>query len=168
MNLLISRAHRNEVSLAAFRPSRVRRFIHEKTDREWDPSKLAELEKNRAQADLFFDQETIANQFEVVKKLPYKFSYKIEDAKGKSSTMMIEDWELGALYWNCLRSTSGDETKALAKVKQRYWDDFVVSGNTELTLILGTTLTFHQMKTPNPFIIVGILYPKFDPQASLF
>lgn len=25
---------------------------------------------------------------------------------------MIEDWEIGALYWNCLRTAGGDEMQA--------------------------------------------------------
>lgn len=39
---------------------------------------------------------------------------------------MIEDWEIGALYWNCLRATEGtDEAAALAKVKDKYETEFV-------------------------------------------
>jgi hypothetical protein len=38
---------------------------------------------------------------------------------------MIEDWEVGALYLNCLRNANGDEGKALEKVKEKYWSDFM-------------------------------------------
>ncbi len=34
--------------------------------------------------------------------------------------MMIEDWEIGALYWNSLKSAEGDEAKANELVKKRY------------------------------------------------
>ena len=34
---------------------------------------------------------------------------------------MIEDWELGVLYWNSLRQCSGDEKEANRLVKQKYF-----------------------------------------------
>lgn len=52
----------------------------------------------------------------VVKKLPYKFSFNFEDCNGKRSKMMIEDWETGQLFWNCLQRYQGDEQKACAAV----------------------------------------------------
>ncbi|HOY80369.1 MAG TPA: hypothetical protein PLN33_21325, partial [Hyphomonadaceae bacterium] len=109
---LIARAHGNELSLAAFQPTRVLEFVCEETEREWDADRLAALEKERRQLDLLLDEESIARQFEVVRKLPYKFSYQFEDCRGKTSKLMIEDWEIGALYWNCLRDADGDEGAA--------------------------------------------------------
>lgn len=41
-----------------------------------------------------------------MKKLPWKFSYRLEDTLGRESTMMIEDWEIGALHWNCIKAAS--------------------------------------------------------------
>ena len=42
--------------------------------------------------------------------------------------MMIEDWEIGALYWKCLKGAEGDEATALQKVKQKYEKEFT-AGN---------------------------------------
>jgi len=37
---------------------------------------------------------------------------------------MIEDWEIGQLYWNCLARQEGNESKAVEDVKKKYFDDF--------------------------------------------
>jgi len=81
---------------------------------------------------------------------------------------MIEDWEIGALYWNCLRDCHGDENTAIAKVREKYWGKFVQSGEYDLTLVLGTTLEHHRKKAKNPFVIISVFYPKIDLQGRLF
>ena len=70
---------------------------------------------------------------------------------------MIEDWEIGQLYWNCLKSSNGNEQQAIEKVKQKYYDEFVLKR--DLYLFLGTTQAHHK-KSKNPFIIIGTFYPK--------
>ncbi len=53
------------------------------------------------------------DQRKVVKKLPYKFSYRFfTEGDKEPRKMMIEDWEIGALFWNCLYQTDGDEEAA--------------------------------------------------------
>ena len=103
-------------SLAVFKPTKIVDFVIEEVDREWDEKKLASLK----QFNLF---ESTDKGFEVVKKLPYKFSYTFEDINGRQSTLMIEDWEIGQLFWNCLYR-SGSEEKACKLVKKKYIDDF--------------------------------------------
>lgn len=80
---------------------------------------------------------------------------------------MIEDWELGALYWNCLADAKGDEEIACQKVKEKYLD--YMWCQCDLFFFVGTTKQFHYV-SPNPFIIIGIFYPqKIDTQQlSLF
>jgi hypothetical protein len=68
------------------------------------------------------------------------------------------------LYLHCLEKADGDENKALEKVKQKYFDEFI---KTDLYFFLGTTLEFHRM-APNPFIIIGIFHPPIDKQGVLF
>jgi len=105
--------------------------------------------------------------FTVVKKLPYKFSYIFTTEDNIERTLMIEDWELGQLYWNCLKYTNGDEELACKKVRQKYFDDFIKK---DLHFFLGTTRQFHKI-APNPFIIIGAFYPpkeKDNLQLSLF
>jgi len=165
---VIGRAHRNELSLVAFKPKRFLQFTNEHVAREWDAKKLEQLEKQKQQIHLFDDEESVAQQFKVVRKLPYKFSYQFEDSQGKKSKLMIEDWEIGALYWNCLKSRHGDENIAIEKVREKYWGLFVQSGKHDLTLVLGTTLEHHRKKALNPFVIVGVFYPPHIQQGLLF
>ena len=164
---LIAGAHTNEKSLALFQPAEWLSFVVEKTDREWDAKKLALLEAERKQQDLFKDEKTLEEEFKVVQKLPYKFSYRLKDANGKQSTMMIEDWEIGALYWNCLQRANGDEAIAVQKVREKYWDSFVKSGDYDLTVVLGTTLQHHNKRAPNPYVIISVVPTPHEPQMAL-
>ncbi|WP_222596902.1 hypothetical protein [Chitinophaga pinensis] len=70
---------------------------------------------------------------------------------------MIEDWEIGALYWNCLKSTNGNEEEALQKVKAKYEDEFKEK---DLHFFMGTTKQWHIRRATNPFVIIGVFYPK--------
>lgn len=42
---------------------------------------------------------------------------------------MIEDWEIGALYWKMLAKYDGhdQETKTCDDVRKKYWDDFTLT-----------------------------------------
>ena len=147
-------------SLAVFKPTEILNFIAEPVEREWDKDKLAKLQ----QLNLFENAGT-EGKFEVVKKLPYKFSYKLTDNTGKESRMMIEDWEIGQLYWKCLAKHEGDEVKALNDVKKKYFDDFAKTK--DLHLFLGTTLSNHYVSL-NSFIIIGTFHPLLETQGRLF
>ena len=52
--------------------------------------------------------------------------------------MMIEDWEIGELFWHCLKDAHGDEKKAIAKVKHKYFDTFTQKN--DIYLFLGNYL----------------------------
>ena len=101
---------------------------------------------------------------EVVKKLPYKFSFVFEDNRGKQSTLMIEDWETGALYWKMFKKLRSEE-EACKVVRQKYFDDF--SKTKDLHFYLGTSQTFHFVGH-NPFMIIGTFHPKPVTQTKLF
>ncbi|GGM74104.1 hypothetical protein GCM10010967_02060 [Dyadobacter beijingensis] len=150
------------ISLAVFKPRQILDFLIEQVDRKWDAKKLATLKAQALQMDLFKNSE---NPFEVVDKLPYKFSYRFTSEDGLERTLMIEDWEIGALYWNCLKRHEGDEFKACEDVRKKYFDDF--ARTKDLYLFLGTTREFHLM-APNPFVIIGTFHPKPEAQLSLF
>src|ERR1035437_335735 len=74
-------------------------------------------------------------RFQIMPKLPYKFSYRFKDDAGVESKLMIEDWEVGQLYWSCEKHYGNDQ--AVKKVRQKYMDDFVKTK--DLYLFLGTT-----------------------------
>jgi hypothetical protein len=160
---LIDEAKNKDIctSLAVFKPSQISGFDIKEVEREWDKTKLASLEAERKQFDLFKQPE---NPFDVVQKLPYKFSYILADNKGKESRMMIEDWEIGQLYWNCLAKHKGNEARAVDDVKKKYFDDFAKTK--DLYLFLGTTQLHHHV-SHNPFMIIGTFHPKKVIQTSL-
>ncbi|VVM18429.1 hypothetical protein BSPWISOXPB_2311 [uncultured Gammaproteobacteria bacterium] len=165
LSVLIEKANKyNKLSLATFKPTRILDFIVEEVDREWNPEKLATLKAKAQQLSLFQTEAEVKKELKLADKLPYKFSYKFEDINGKQSTLMIEDWEIGALYWICLQRCVGDEEKAVQQVKDKYLG-FVE--NCEILLFLGTTKQFHGWAS-NPFVIIGVFYPQKESQSGLF
>lgn len=149
------------VSLATFKPARILELVIEEEDRDWKPV----WKELRNQLDLFAEGAQEEPK-QMIPKLPYKFSYRFEDEKGRVSTLMIEDWEIGQLYWNCLRDADGDEQVALQKVRAKYEEAFL--SKHDIHLFLGTTQKFHAMRAQNPFVIIGVFYPKRLDQLDLF
>lgn len=160
---LITGAKTNQLSLATFKPTKVHDFVWEQEERDWDPEKLRKMRELHSQLDLFSDNAW-RKTFNVIPKLPYSFSYRFRDANGKESKLQVLDWELGALYWNCLRSSEGNEPIALEKVRSQYFDNFL---KTDLHFYLGTTQEWH-FRSPNPWVIVGLLYIPHETQLDLF
>lgn len=148
------------VSLATFKPTEILEFvIEEEENREWKD----EWKELRKQGDLF---EKDKSPEITIPKLPYKFYYRFTDDTGKVSRLMIEDWEIGALYWNCLKSAEGNEVEALKKVREKYEQEFI--NEKDIYLFLGTTKEWHMRRAKNPFVIIGVFYPKKEIQTSLF
>lgn len=145
------------VSLAVFKPTKILNFKAEPTTRNWDLKKLKSLNSLSQQMNLFQTPKEIEDEFKVVQKVPYKFSYTFLDDSGKKSTLMIEDWEIGMLYFKCLKTANGNESSAIEKVKQKFFDSFLKK---DLYFFLGTTKKFHNV-SPNPFIIIGVFYPPY-------
>ena len=111
-----------------FKPTTVKDFVYKEVPREWNENQKAALK----QSSLFEEKKN----FDVVRKLPYKFSYVFSDVNEKERTLMNEDWELGALYWNCLERHNGDEKAACEDVKRKYFDDFSKTVIKSITAIL--------------------------------
>lgn len=164
MTKLIEEAKDKKIctSLATFKPKEITAFVIEPVARNWDIKKLKALKARAKQTNMFDHSD---NPFEVVRKVPYKFSYRFTDKNGRVCKMMIEDWEICQLYWRCLQKHNNDEKLACADVKKKYFDDFVLTK--DLYLFLGTTRQFHFM-APNPFIIIGTFHPKKEIQGRLF
>jgi len=162
---LILGAKQNEISLAVFKPAKVIDFIVEREEsREWDPKKLSAMRAHIDQLSLFDDNEW-RKTFRVIPKLPYKFSYRFDDANGQRSQLQILDWEIGALFWNCLwRDKLQNEQEAIEKVRKKYFDEF---GGKDLHFFLGTTLQFHSI-APNPWLITGVFPAPYQTQLPLF
>ncbi len=148
-------------SLATVKPKEIVKFEIEADERDWKPQFKAGLQQYK----LFETPRNDKNQeLQVVRKLPYKYYYHfLTEGDSKPRRMMIEDWEIGALYWNCLAQTEGDEIAANALVRQKYENEFL---GKDLYLFVGTTKANH-IKAPNPFIIIGVFYPPLTLQPPL-
>jgi hypothetical protein len=151
-------------SLATLKPIEITDFIVEDDEREWKREWIAKLK----QMSLFdLDAQGAGKERKVIGKLPYKFSYRLlTEGDDQPRKMMIEDWEIGQLYWNCLLRADGDEAVAISQVRQKYFDEFQSQRDTHL--FLGTTLQYHAKAAPNPFVIIGVFYPPKTSQLSLF
>lgn len=149
---LLDGAKTNALSLAMFKPTRILDFVWEACERNWDEAKVEAMRQMSAQGELFADEQW-RQTFRLMPKLPYNFSYRFEDADGRKSELQVLDWETGQLFQNCLRDADGNESVALAKVKQKYLDVF---RRTDVHFFLGTMQQFHGF-SPNPWVIVGVL-----------
>jgi hypothetical protein len=162
--LLLTKTNPPTKTLVTFKPSSLVKFYTKPAERDWPAEKMKIIEENSRQ--LTFTSEDVKS-FQAVKKIPYEFRYVFTDDEGVQSDLMIEDWEIGILYLKCLKIANGNEVVALEKVKKRYWDDFLKK---DIYFFLGTCLK-DQMRSPNPFSIVGVFYPPLDDkpeQYSLF
>ncbi|MGI6090991.1 MAG: hypothetical protein ACOYEL_06365 [Saccharofermentanales bacterium] len=158
----------SKTSLAIFKPKKIIDFIIQEDDREWDSNKLTKLANLSKQLDLFKTVEDVIKEYRAVPKVPYKFYYQFEDDHGTKSKMKISDWEIGMLYWNCLKRANNNEAEAVLKVKEKYFNSFAKH---DLYFFLGTTLEYQNKGAKNPFMIVGVFYPPIlmeDKQLSLF
>ena len=161
---IIEAAHNNEYSLVIFKPAEILDFVIEKSSEDWELNKKEAAQEALKQGSLFDD---ISNRkdFKLVPKLPYKFSYKFKDDSGKESKLMIEDWEIGQLYWNCFKKYR-DKNIAVIKVKEKYLNDFAYTK--DIHLFLGTTYKQHFKKSKNPYVIIGVFAPPYIKQLELF
>jgi hypothetical protein len=161
MEELMDDAKANRRSLAVFKPARIRGFIWEDEDPDWDQDKVAQMREQSRQIEMFSDDRW-RETFALIPKLPYSFSYQFEDVSSRKSTLQILDWECGQLYWNCVRRNGDDEADAVEKVKAKYLGEF---GGRNLHFLLGTTQQFHGF-SPNPWVIIGVFAPPHVNQAE--
>lgn len=160
---IIEKAHANKLSLAIFKPRKILKFVAEKNQNDWNQERKKEAIGILKQKELF--DKTDVGYLELVRKIPYKFSYIFLDNKCNKSKLMIEDWELGVLYWNCFGKNHSEE-EAIQKVHEKYMDDFALKR--DIYLFLGTTAEHHNKKASNPFVVIGVFPPPKETQLSLF
>jgi hypothetical protein len=164
MEKLISLSKSENKSLGTLKPLKIIDFIIEDTERDWKPQWREKLKQLRM-FDINDDGRT--KEKRVIRKIPYTFKYRfLSEGDNKPRELSIHDWEIGALFWNCLRQSDGDEEKAKFLVRQKYFDEFVTQK--DLLLFLGTTYEFHKRRVDNPFIIIGVFWPPKTQQLSLF
>jgi hypothetical protein len=110
-----------------------------------------EADRTRLSQDGLFDSVEIKKR-PPLRKLPYDFHYCYECATPggtEVNTHKLTDWEVGALYWNCIRlyGARGWESK----FRERLETDFAEK---DMLFLMGTIHRF-----PDHWLIVGIVYP---------
>ncbi|MCH8148727.1 MAG: hypothetical protein IH987_12145 [Planctomycetes bacterium] len=146
---LIDRQKDDRTSLGIFRPKKIRDLVIERTDSQWNPRFLEALKQSR-----LWEDRKVTKQ--PPRKVPFKFSYRFEcdDERCKGNhKMMIEDWEVGALYWRLIdKGANPDE--AAAKVQAKFLDD-LCGPNKDTHFYVGTILAH-----PKSWVVIGVFYPK--------
>lgn len=158
---IITAAKSNEYSLVVFKPTEILDFYAEKIESDWALDKKEAAQAALDQGSLFDEQKN--DDFKLMPKLPWRFKYRFKDDVGKESNLMIEDWEAGQLYWNCIKRGDTPEI-AILKVRSKYFDEF--AKKKDLHFFLGTTHEWHQ-RAKNPYVIIGTFYPPKITQLSL-
>jgi len=150
MDDLISLAYSEDKSLAILKPKEITNFdIEEEEERDWKGKYRERLNQMK----LFEapDKRTI------IRKLPYRYYYRFITEDKKQRKLRILDWEIGALYWNCLKQTNGNEHETNLLVRHKYFNEFI--STKDIFFFLRTTYEHHKKKAPNPFTIIGVFPP---------
>ncbi len=140
---------RDRTSLGIFKPKKVHDLVYRQATPDWKASFKAAL----AQARLWDDRKVTK---EPPRKVPFKFQYIFEcdDPRCKKThRMMIEDWELGALFW---RLVDGGATpqEAAASVREKFLGT-LCAADRDTYLYVGTILTH-----PKSWVVIGVFWPK--------
>ncbi len=137
-------------SLGIIRPKRFLDIEISADDADWKPQFLEALRQQR----LWDDRKTSR---EPPRKVPWKFHYCFEcdDPRCKGNhRMMIEDWELGALYWRCVDNGDSPEAAA-AKVKDKFLGT-ICAPDRDTHLFVGTVLEH------GTWVVIGVFWPPKD------
>ena len=111
-----------------------------------------EEDRIKLSQDGLFDTEEVKRR-PPLRKLPHDFHYRYEckmaDGQVEICTHKLTDWEIGALYWNCLKlyGSKGWETKFRHRLETEFAEK-------DLLLLMGTIHRF-----PDQWLIVGIINP---------
>ena len=148
MEDLSERQDRDKTSLAVFRPRKVHNLIVTPDAADWKPSFKAALRQAR-----LFDDRTATR--EPPRKVPFKFHYTFEcdDKRCKGHRMMIEDWEVGRLFWRLVDKGASHE-EAAVKVRHKFLND-ICGSKRDTHFYVGTILAH-----PKNWVVIGLFYPK--------
>jgi hypothetical protein len=151
---------RKVLSLGTLKPTEILGLkIEKEAQREWDTRALMQRNEDRL---FVFTEDGVAQsgqqpaQKYPLRKLPYRYKYEFLTRDGKSRTLSILDWEIGALFWHSMWKSRGDEAFANQQVRKKYEEEFL--NQKDLHFFMGTTLEHHNT-APNPFTIIGVFYP---------
>ena len=151
MEDLIDRQQADRTSLGVFKPKAVKDLVVTPDDPDWKSSFKTALRQARL-------WETRTESMEPPRKVPFKFHYRFECDDGRCSghKMMIEDWEVGALFWKLVDQGKAHDDAA-AKVREKFLDE-LCGADKDTYFFVGTILAH-----PNSWVVIGVFYPKKEP-----
>jgi hypothetical protein len=134
-------------SLGIFRPKIVHDITIAPDSPEWPSDFLLALRQQR-----LFERTLLPPR-----KVPFKFRYAFacNDRHCKGHEMMIEDWELGALFWRLV--DSGASQAEAAQLTRRRFLNELCGPDKDTHFYVGTILAH-----PASWVVVGIFYPKIQ------
>ncbi|ADY63916.1 hypothetical protein [Agrobacterium tumefaciens] len=147
------------LSLAILRPTRIIGLeIERVSDPEWTDDELAKLVQEQKQGGLFDDDDK--RSIRTLRKLPFDFYYRYECHEGATAKVFkhkLVDWEIGALYWNCLRSHGDGWEKHFRDQLEKKIP------SKDLMLLMG-----NQHRFQDQWLIISLIYPPHQMQTELF
>lgn len=148
MEELRERQENDQTSLGIFRPKKIQDLVISPDDPDWKPGFLEALKQAR-----IWETRTVSR--EPPRKVPYKFHYIFEcdDERCKGHRMMIEDWEVGALFWRLVDGGRTHEDAAKA-VRDKFLGK-LCGPDKDTYFFVGTILAY-----PKSWVILGVYYPK--------
>ncbi|MEA3311559.1 MAG: hypothetical protein U9Q76_05010 [candidate division WOR-3 bacterium] len=154
MEYLWGQREKDNTSIGIIKPKEVQDFIIEEDEPDW-PEEWKMILKQL---------NLLGPNRKPLPKVPFKFSYKFlcdDERCKKGHTMMVSDWEVGALYNNMI-SKGLKPIEAAAKVRTKFFDQ-LCSERFNTHFYVGTTLR-HRAS----WIIIGLFYPKKKKQMGLW
>ena len=141
----------DRTSLGVFKPRIVHDLEISADDPEWKDSFKEALRQVR-----LWDDRTVSK--EPPRKVPFKFRYRFEcdDPRCNGHRMMIEDWEVGALFWKLVDNGHSHEAAA-DKVKDKFLGE--LCGPDKNTHFFVGTILAH----PKTWVVIGVFYPRLQP-----
>ncbi|MCL6502150.1 MAG: hypothetical protein K6T86_05650 [Pirellulales bacterium] len=150
MEELHDRQQADRTSLGIFKPKKVHDLVITADAPDWKPSFKAAIQQARL-------WETRAVSKEPPRKVPFKFHYQFEcdDTRCKGHKMMIEDWEVGALFWRLVDRDLSQE-RAADKVRDKFLLE-LCGPDQDTHFFVGTILAH-----PTTWVVLGLFYPKLQ------
>jgi hypothetical protein len=149
MEELCAKQKENKTSLGIFRPKEIIDLIVSPDAPDWNPGFKAALMQQRL-------WENRKASKEPPRKVPFKFQYRFacNDTRCKGAhQMMIEDWEVGALFWRCVDG-GATPAEACGMVKRKFLGQ-LCNPERETHFYVGTILAH-----PNSWVVIGVYWPK--------
>ena len=153
MEDLHDRQQADRTSLGVFKPKKVHDLVISPDDTDWKPSFRAALQQAR-----LWETRTVSQ--EPPRKVPFKFRYQFDcdDTRCNGHKMMIEDWEVGALFWRLVDQGLSHEDAAV-KVRSKFLGE-LCGADKDTYFFVGTILAY-----PNSWVVIGVFYPKIEPKT---